>query len=135
MLDLGKLATLKQRLLDATDFFEVYGYFMDHFGQQPELMTFGEPLRDPIFVAVLQQIGARTVGEKAKITDLFLLRVGEHQFVHGAFALGAHIGTVFYFGDIDTGLTAFGAQDSDGPSRLARFSLAKVPGAGGLTLH
>jgi hypothetical protein len=41
MVDLGKLATLKKQLVDATDFFEVYGYFMDHFGHQPELMTLG----------------------------------------------------------------------------------------------
>jgi hypothetical protein len=135
MLDLGKLATLKQRLLEATDFFEVYGYFMDHFGQRPELMTLGEPLRDATFVAVLEQIGARMVGEQAPITEPFLLRLGEHQLVHGAFVLGAHVGTVFYFADVDTGLAAFGAMDSEGPSRLARFSLARLPAGKSPTLH
>jgi hypothetical protein len=135
MVDPGKLATLKQRLLEATDFFDVYGYFMEHFGQQPELVTLGVPLHDATFVAVLEQVGAQTVGERARITDPFLLRLGEHQLVHGAFVLGAHVGTVFYFADIDTGLAAFGTRDSDGPSRLARFSLARLPSAGGVTLH
>ena len=135
MLDLGKLATLKQRLLEATDFFDVYGYFMEHFGHLPELMTLGEPLRDATFVAVLEQIGARIVGEEGSISEPFLLRLGEHQLVHGAFVLGAHVGTVFYFSDVDTGLAAFGAMDSEGPSRLARFSLAKVPAGTTPTLH
>ncbi len=129
MVDLGKLATLKQRLLDATDFFEVYGYFMEHFGQHQELRTLGEPLEDPTFVTVLEKVGARTVGQEARITDPFLLRLREHQLVHGAFVLGDHVGTVFYFADIDVGLLAFGGLDSDGPSKLARFSVAKVPGA------
>jgi hypothetical protein len=127
MVDLGKLATLKKRLLEATDFFEVYGYFMEHFGQEPELRTLGEPLQDPTLIAVLEQVGARTVGVRARITEPFLLRLAEHHLVHGAFVLGTHLGTVFYFADIDTGLAAFGAIDSDGPNQLARFSVAKVP--------
>jgi hypothetical protein len=135
MLDLGKLATLKQHLLEATDFFDVYGYFMEHFGHRPELMTLGEPLDDATFVAVLEQIGARIVGEEGSITEPFLLRLREHQLVHGAFVLGTHVGTVFYFSDVDTGLAAFGAMDSEGPSQLARFSLAKVPVGTSPTLH
>jgi hypothetical protein len=134
MPDLQKLATLKKLLVNATDFSDVYAYFMDHFGQAPDLMTLGKPLRDPAFVEAIEQIGARVTGKKARITRPFLLRLAEHTFIHGAFVLGSHVGSVFYFEDIERGLAAFGALESEGPSEFARFSLVKLPTGKSFTL-
>ncbi len=127
MADLQKLAHLKRLLVEATNFFDVYGYFMDHFGQSPELMTLGVPVHDPVFVGVLEQLGSRVIGQKAKITQPLLLRWAEQKLIHGAFVLGNHVGSVFYFEDIEKGLAAFGSMESEGPSQLARFSLVTVP--------
>jgi hypothetical protein len=135
MADLQKLAKLKRLLVEATDFFEVYGYFMDHFGQTPELMTLGAPLRDATFVEVLGVLGSRVVGQQARITRPFLLRWAEQKLIHGVFLLGDHVGSVFYFEDIEQGLSAFGAKDSEGPSQLARFSLVSAPTGKSFTLH
>jgi hypothetical protein len=75
------------------------------------------------------------VGEKARVSEPFLLRLATHKLIHGAFVLGNHVGTVFYFEDVEKGLAAFGALDSEGPSQVARFSLVKGPGGKGYTLN
>lgn len=127
MLDRNKLITLRQMLVEATVFSDVYSYFMDNFGQSPELMTLGEPLRDTTFLEVLELIGSQLIGTKARISQPFLLHVPEHRFTHGVFRLGNHIASVLYFEDVKMGLAAFGGLESDGPSQFARFSLVEHP--------
>ena len=135
MPDLKKLVTLKRLLVEATEFSDVYGYFMDHFGQSLELMTFGEPLPDTTFIDVLELIGSQVIGRKARISQSFLLRVPEQTFVHGFFTLGDHIASVFYFEDIEKGLAAFGGLESEGPSQFMRFSLVEHPTGKRFTLN
>lgn len=129
MLDLKKLAKLKQLLVEAKDFSDVYSYFMDHFGQSPDLAKLGEPLRDKTFMDVLESIGAQVVGKKARISQPFFLRVADEKFIHGFFRLGDHLASVFYFEDIEKGLAAFGGVESEGPSQFMRFSLVGHPAA------
>lgn len=127
MTDLQKLAELKRLLVSATNFADVFGYFMDHFGEKPELMTLGGPLHDPTFLQALEHLGARVIGKKAPIEQPLLLRWAEPKLIHGAFLIGDHVGSVFYFEDLEKGLAAFGPMDSQGPSQFARFSLVALP--------
>ena len=135
MTDLQKLAELKRLLVSATDFSDVFGYFMDHFGEKPELMTLGEQHHDPIFVQMLEQLGARVLGKKASIKEPLLLRWAEQKLIHGAFLIGDHVGSVFYFQDLEKGLAAFGSMDSQGPSQFARFSVVSLPTGKSLDLN
>jgi hypothetical protein len=134
MLDLGKLADLRRLLVEATDFFEVYGYFMDNFGENPEMLTLGTELQDPTFVAVLEKIGSQLLGKKASIAQPLLLHLPEQKLIHGGFMLGNHFGCVFYFEDIEKGLAAFGSIEG-GPSQIARFTLETLPTGKSFTLN
>lgn len=135
MPDPNKLATLKRLLLEAKDFSDVYGYFLEHFGNSPKLMTFGKPLRDKTLLEVLELIGSKVIGKKARISEPFLLRVAEQRFIHGVFRLGDHIASVLYFEDIEQGLAAFGELESDGPDQFMRFSIVEHPAGQGFTLN
>jgi hypothetical protein len=134
MLDLAKLADLKRLLVEATDFFSVYGYFMDNFGENPEMLRLGAELKDPTFVAVLEKIGGQILGNKATLQQPLLLRLPEHKLIHGGFMFGSHFGCVFYFEDLEKGLAAFGSMDG-GPSQIARFSLTTLPTGKSFTLN
>jgi hypothetical protein len=134
MLDLGKLTELRRLLVEATDFFEVYGYFMDNFGENPELLTLGTPLQDPTFVAVLEKLGAQLLGKKASLDQPLLLHLPEQKLIHGGFLLGKFFGCVFYFEDLEKGLAAFGSMEG-GPSQIARFSLVTLPTGRTFTLN
>ncbi len=134
MIDLGKLADLKRLLVEATDFFEVYGFFMDHFGEKPEMISLGTPLKDPTFVAVLEKIGAQILGKRAPMSDPVLLHLPAEKLIHGGFVLGEFFGCVFYFEDLEKGLAAFGSMEG-GPSQMARFSLVTLPTGKSFTLN
>ena len=134
MIDLGKLVDLRRLLVEATDFFAVYGFFMDHFGENPEMITLGTQLQDPTFVAVLEKIGAQILGKNARIVDPLLLHLPEQKLIHGGFVIGSHFGCVFYFEDLEKGLAAFGSMEG-GPSQLARFSLVTLPTGKSFTLN
>jgi hypothetical protein len=127
MVDLQKLAELKRLLVSATDFSDVFGFFMDHFGEKPELMTLGGQHKDPVFVQLLEQLGSRVIGKKSQIQQPLLLHWSEQKLIHGAFLIGDHVGSVFYFEDLEKGLAAFGSMQSQGPSQFARFSLVSLP--------
>ncbi len=135
MVDLQKLAELKRLLVEATDFSSVFGFFMDHFGEQPELMTLGGQHRDPVFVQLLEQLGSRVIGKKSQIQQPLLLRWPEQKLIHGAFLIGDHVGSVFYFEDLEKGLAAFGSMNSQGPSQFARFSLVSLPTGKSFTVN
>lgn len=137
MVDLASLATLRQRLLDATDFGHAYGYFLDHFGEKPEFIEIGEPMRDAgPFKQILGHLAAKVLGKPCSVELLVLVRIREHRFIHGAFDLGSHMASVFYFEDIESGLAAFGSADASGPNHFARFSLVLAPTGGGRsTVH
>lgn len=134
MLDLGKLVDLRRLLVEATDFFEVYGYFMDNFGENPEMLTLGTELHDPTFVAVLEKIGAQLLGKKASIAQPLLLHLPEQKLIHGGFMFGSNFGCVFYFEDLEKGLAAFGSVEG-GPSQMARFALKTLSTGKSFTLH
>lgn len=130
MLDLKKLDTLKQLLVDAKDFTDVYGYFMEHFGSEPAFAMLGEPFTDQNFVKVLAQVGTQLLGKKTRLMEAYLVRLAEQRFVHGAITFGHHLGNVIYFEDIEKGLAGFGGMNSKGPSDLVRFTLVQLPGGG-----
>ena len=134
MLDLAKLADLRRLLVEATDFFAVYGFFMDNFGENPEMLKLGTELEDPTFVAVLEKIGAQILGNKARMVQPLLLRLPEQKLIHGGFMFGKHFGCVFYFEDLEKGLAAFGSPEG-GPSQIARFSLVTLPTGKSFTLN
>lgn len=128
MVDFKKLDPLKQILIDAKDFTDVYEYFMEHFGSKPEFAMFGEPFTDRNFVKVLAQVGTHLLGKKTRLMEAYLVRLAEQKFVHGAFTFGKHQGNVLYFEDIEKGLAGFGKLNSTGPSDLVRFTLVQFPG-------
>ncbi len=134
MVDLGKLVDLRRLLVEATDFFQVYAYFMDSFGENQEMLTLGAELDDPTFVAVLEKIGGQMLGNRASIAQPLLLRLPEQKLIHGGFMFGRHFGCVFYFEDLEKGLAAFGSVDG-GPSQIARFSLTTLPTGKSFTLN
>jgi hypothetical protein len=135
MVDPKKFDTLKQILVDATDFSDVYGYFMEHFGSKSWFMAFGEPHRDARFIKLLEHLATKVLGKKGRITEPYLLRVAEFKFVHGAFVFGKHLGNVIFFEDIDKGMVGFGGLNSTGPSELARFTLVQFPDGKKLMLN
>jgi len=124
-MDLALLATLKQKLVNATQFSDVFSYFLDHFGEQPDFMGLGERTTDPFVEAVLLQVGQTLFGKAVDLTGLLLVQLPEHQFLHGAATLGGKLATVIYFEDVHMGLIALDWSAKE--TKFSRFRGQPLP--------
>jgi hypothetical protein len=122
VMDLTLLATLKDKLVNATEFSDVWRYFLDHFGEDPKFIALGERSSDAFLEAVLHQIGSQMFGQPVTLTDLLLSRLAEHHFTHGGVLLNGHLANVLYFDDIRSGMVAVWMANPAGETKYARFS-------------
>jgi hypothetical protein len=126
-MDLSKLATLKAKLLTAKHFGEVTGYFLDHFGDHPAFIKLGEPTTDEFLEQVLEQVAGELFHRPVVVRDLRLVRLPEHEFVHGGFCVEGKVGTLIYFEDARKGLIAVAWSLAPPETKYARFSGRPVP--------
>jgi hypothetical protein len=131
-LDPRKIATLKQKLLLATDFTEIVEYFME-LGNDFAFIESGEPWSNPRFVAALGKAMSAATGGEGGVLETSPRRVAEHRLVHGVVEMGKWVGMMFYFEDVEQGFLALG--DESGPSRYIRFSLIESPNGKPVTVH
>jgi hypothetical protein len=122
---LDKLPGLKAKLLEATDFGEIFEYFFTELGNDAAFACSGEPTQDRLLLQSAATATARTVGEAGAFVGT-LQRIASHRFVHGAFSFGDTWQVlVLYFEDLNLGFLAIG--DASGPSRFTRFSVILSP--------
>ncbi len=114
------LAVLRDKLVAAKEFIDVYTYFLDEFCGVPEFMEAGESVDDPFLNSVIMAVGQQVFGPRAAPVGVALTRIAEHSFVHGAFRMNGSIASVFYFEDALTGLLCISSPSGD--NHFARFS-------------
>jgi hypothetical protein len=121
-MDLALLATLKQELLHAQDFKQIWSFFMDNFGEDPAFMKLGERVQDPMLEAIVKQICGQVFGKPVSLGHLLLTRLPEHEFIHGGLVVEGKLGMVLYFEDIQVGLLTVVMAFGTGDNRLVRFT-------------
>jgi hypothetical protein len=126
-MDLALLATLKDKLVNAKNFSQVWEYFFDHFGEDAEFIAQGERARDSFLEAVLAEVGKELFGRPVRLTNLLLTRLADQHFLHGACAMDGRLANVLYFEDIRVGLLAVIASFTPGETKMVRFSGQRVP--------
>jgi hypothetical protein len=126
-MDLALLATLKERLLTATDFGEVVTYFFDHFGDHAEFIALGERCEHPFLEAVFSQVGGQLFERAVKVSHVMLTRLAEQGFIHGTVHLENKLATVLYFEDIQKGLLSVLWSVSPSETKLVRFTGRPMP--------
>lgn len=129
-MDLNLLATLKDKLLHAKNFSEVWHYFFDHFGEDAEFIALGERIRDTFLEAVLDQVAQQIFGKKVPVHEMLLTRLAEHQFIHGGCIINGKLANVVYFEDVQVGLFALIMSVQPSDTRMARFSGRAMPARG-----
>ncbi|MCP4702432.1 MAG: hypothetical protein GY862_37065 [Gammaproteobacteria bacterium] len=125
-MNLKNLSVLKEKLLAAQDFDDPWNYFFEEFGMNPAFMRVGTQTKNAVLSKIVETVGREISYGKGKISNLLLVEIKEHQFIHGAGFFQGKMATVIYFSDIDMGLFAV---MSDGPGHnifLARFSSVKM---------
>ncbi len=129
-MDLSRLETLCELLVNGQDFARTWEFFLDHFGENPEFMNNGERTESPLLEAVIAQVGQQLSGKEVEIKDLLLVRVPGQSFIHGGCVLDSRIANVIYFEDAQAGLIAIPWSATTGETKYARFSTQLMPRRG-----
>ena len=129
-MDLALLATLKDKLVHATNFSDVMVYFFDHFGEDGEFMALGETGRVLFLESVLAEVAKQLFkdsGLSSLSIDFRLVRLPERHFVHGALTMGGRPANLISFEDIHMGLLTVIWTLKPPETKYVRFSGRPMP--------
>lgn len=126
-IDLSPLSALRQKVLTATALADVLDHFFDTLANKRGFIALGERIEDAGLRAVLTRAVTGTVAVHAREVELKLLRLPEHQFVHGSIVVPGWIGAFVYFEDIARGVLTLGNFGE--PTHFGRFTV--VPACAG----
>src|SRR5437763_1628356 len=100
------LAKLKDLLVTATQFADVYTYFFDHLVEDPAFLDCGEQYESDFLKVVLATVGQGFLNKPVTLMEYLAVRLTDRPFVHGSCQFAGHLMTFFYFEDIALGLAA-----------------------------
>ncbi len=126
-MDLTLLATLKDKLIHAQNFTQVWEYFFDHFGEDPAFIALGDRARHPFLEVVLEQVGRQLFAQPVTVANLLLTHLPEQQFLHGGCTLNGKLANVIYFEDIHMGLLAVVMSLAPTDTKMVRFTGTPMP--------
>lgn len=109
------LAALKDQLVQATEFSEVWKYFLDNFGEDPAFMALGERTSHGLLEALIIQAAKGSFKMTIDSKDILLTLLPEHKFIHGGICRNGKMVNVLYFEEISTGsmmICALGAKNT-----------------------
>lgn len=101
---------LKQILANEADLSKIWLFYMDHFGDHPQFIELGQPVRNAYIDEVIKKTCQELFGKNVKITDSLLIHIPRQQFFHGPFQANGRIGGVIFFEDIKVGLMSVSAK-------------------------
>lgn len=136
----AKIDRLKTLLVGATDFSEPMDWFFDRLMIDPEFRKAGQALADEQvesrFRGVLEVLHQQlTPASDVKAQMVTATWMPAYEFAHGLFSLGGYLGVVFYFRELDMGLSALASVERMSGVLFSRFSVYdKVPRAKALHL-
>jgi hypothetical protein len=127
VMDLALLVTLKEKLVNASEFSDVMHYFFDHFGEDEEFMALGEGGRTPFLESVLTEVAKQLFQIGVVRIDMRLIHLPEQKFVHGMVTMNDKPANVFYFDDIHVGLMAVIWSLEPPETKYVRFTGRQMP--------
>lgn len=109
------LAALKDKLVQATEFSDVWKFFLDNFGEDPTFMALGERTSHGLLEALIVQAAKGSFKMTIEPKDILLTLLPEQKFIHGGICRNGKMINVLYFDEISTGcmmICAVGAKNT-----------------------
>ncbi len=127
-MDITLLETLRYKIATAKVFADVFEYFFDNFGEDPDFFALGEPAEDDLLLKLLGHIGGEIFKtDKVRLDGLRLIRIAEYNFIHGGMTMNGAMGNVIYCEDLQKGLLVVHRPGKNPPTQFVRFSAEMLP--------
>jgi len=123
-------SALKEKMVGAVNFDEVWEYFFDHFSENPAFMNMGKKTQSALLQSILEDVGERLFRQKAKVTNMMLTEVSQHHFVHGACFVQGRLASVMFFKDINVGMLSILSSAQKHEVSMIRFTGVELHGKG-----
>jgi hypothetical protein len=130
------LDQLREMVQAASNFSEVWSFFLDHFGVNEEFLSLGRPTANDALAALLEE-AFKTSGQKhlqrsrVRVRRMLLIELPEQKLVHGPAMIDRATAGVFYFTDLGVGMIAL-SQRGSGWAHFSRFTLNVIRDDAGL---
>jgi len=123
--ELKELNELKDIVMTEKDFSVIWNKFFD-LAENPSFLHRGKPTKHPILKKIIETIGSSIFpNQKISIMHLMLQKVKGHKFVHGPFMINGHVGSLFYYDEINMGMMAIAKSGGTDLFRISSTILAK----------
>ena len=130
MMKADHFSALKEKILRAENFNEVWEYFFDHFSDNPAFMNMGKKTQSSLLRTILEEVGERLFRQKVKVTNMMLTEIPQHHFVHGACFVQNRLASVLYFEDIKVGMLSILSSAQKHEVSMIRFTGVELQGKG-----
>ena len=105
-MDITRLSELKEKLAIATNFGDLWEFYMDEFADHPEFLDWGEQVYDSFLEKLIPKVCKEIFGRRMTISGTLIIYIPEYKFFHSPFYADHNIGGFFYFSDVHQGLLA-----------------------------
>src|SRR5690349_735056 len=82
LMDPSRLQELKKKLINDKDLLGVWGFFLDHLGENVAFLDLGEQVRHPFLEEILPRLGVQMFPQDATVCQMRLVRLADQQFIH-----------------------------------------------------
>jgi len=130
MMKAEHFSALKEKILGAENFNEVWEYFFDHFSDNPAFMNMGKKTQNALLRTILEEVGERLFRQKVKVTNMMLTEILQHHFVHGACFVQGRLASVLYFEDVKVGMLSILSSAQKHEVSMIRFTGVELQGKG-----
>ncbi len=115
-----ELEKFKEVLVKNDNFRDIYTYFMDNFGEDPDFLQYGKVKKNPILKQLMKSVAEKLFKKDVEIIHLLLHKIPKTSFVHGPCFINSKMASVFYFEDIRVGMLI--VAQFNGETQFIRFS-------------
>lgn len=99
------LSALKEKLISAKEFADVGNFFFD-IQRNEEFFKSGKKIKNSMLKGIVQAIVEKLTGKKdIVLTHFLMIKIEKYKFWHGGFFVDGKPSGMFYFEEIDMGMT------------------------------
>lgn len=121
------LEALKEQVLTGKKFEDIWNYFFDHYAETDEFFAAGNEVENPDLALVLEKVAQQQIGKTtAKASNFIIVKLNDHDFFHGTFAINGCMANFMFFKDIDVGMIVIARSMRSTDVTFSRFSFTQI---------